>query len=141
MATRIVLARVARCVPAAAALGLGVALCGAASADWHGGPGGGWHGGPGGGWHGNPGGWRGDPGAWRGGNWYHGWHGGVYGWWWAVPGYDWYAYDAPVYPYPAYPVAPAPAPTGYWYYCANPPGYYPYVQQCAGPWQPVPPSP
>jgi len=38
--------------------------------------------------------------------------------------------------------APAPAaPTGYWYYCAESNAYYPYVQQCAGAWQPVAPTP
>lgn len=30
------------------------------------------------------------------------------------------------------------APTQSWYYCQNPAGYYPYVQNCAGGWQPVP---
>ena len=28
-----------------------------------------------------------------------------------------------------------------WYYCENPQGYYPYVQQCPGGWQPVAPTP
>src|SRR2546428_12259210 len=28
-----------------------------------------------------------------------------------------------------------------WYYCANPQGYYPYVQQCPGGWRPVAPTP
>jgi hypothetical protein len=89
---------------------------------------------PGGSWHGNVG-------EWHGGRWYQGWHGNRYGWWWAVPGYDWYAYDEPAYPYPAYPYTGypgAPVAPYYWYYCQNPVGYYPYVQQCAGPWQPVP---
>jgi hypothetical protein len=30
---------------------------------------------------------------------------------------------------------------GYWYYCANPKGYYPYVKQCPGGWQRVAPQP
>ena len=40
------------------------------------------------------------------------------------------------------------APYGYWYgpppvvsyywYCPDPPGYYPSVEQCFAPWQPVP---
>jgi len=119
-----------------------------------------------GGGGGRPGvGFHGNSGAWHGGGWRQGWHGGRYGWWWAVPGYGWYAYDAPIYPYPepygytyAYPYAdqgpavapgyPAPgygapaAPTAAnWYYCRNPSGYYPYVQQCNGPWQPVPAQP
>jgi hypothetical protein len=116
---------------------VGVAIAGfcplTANAE-HGGPGG-WHDGSGGGWHGS--GWRGSAGAWHGGHWYHGWYGGRFGWWWYIPGYDWYAYyDAPVYPYPAYPYAAGPVPS-LWYYCQNPAGYYPYVQQCAGPWQPV----
>jgi hypothetical protein len=29
---------------------------------------------------------------------------------------------------------------GYWYYCADPPGYYPYVTQCNTAWQTVPAS-
>lgn len=85
---------------------------------------------------------------WRGGAWFHGPHGGRDGWWWVV-GPDFYFYPAPVYPYPdpytppvvavAPPVAPAPAPAAQnWYYCANPQGYYPYVPQCAVPWQAVP---
>ena len=36
--------------------------------------------------------------------------------------------------------APAPQ-THYWYYCSNPRGYYPYVQQCPGGWQLVSPQP
>jgi hypothetical protein len=28
--------------------------------------------------------------------------------------------------------------TQYWYYCQNPAGYYPYIQQCTTNWQPVP---
>jgi hypothetical protein len=82
---------------------------------------------------------------WRGGAWFHGLHDGRAGWWWQV-GPTWYFYDAPVYPYPdpysppmvAAPGAP-PAPAGQlWYYCRNPAGYYPYVPQCGGPWEPVP---
>ena len=40
--------------------------------------------------------------------------------------------------------APNSAPSedyGYWYYCANPQGYYPYVRQCSGQWQTVPAMP
>ena len=36
-------------------------------------------------------------------------------------------------------VTPAPAPL--WYYCANPPGYYPMVPTCQEPWIPVNPQP
>lgn len=35
----------------------------------------------------------------------------------------------------------APLPAGWWYYCPNPAGYYPYVQTCTQPWQPVEPRP
>ena len=81
---------------------------------------------------------------WHGGNWHQGWHNGRWGWWWIVPGLGWYSYDAPVYPYPD-PYAPpgyAAAPGGqFWYYCTNPPGYYPYVAQCNVPWHPfLPPD-
>lgn len=80
---------------------------------------------------------------WRGGHWLHAWHDGRYGWWWFVDG-GWYFYPQPIYPYPGYvpPVAPAPPPPNgqYWYYCYNPPGYYPYVSACNGPWRPVLPN-
>jgi hypothetical protein len=116
------------------------------------GGGGGWHGG---GWHG--GGWWG--GGWRGCCW-----GGGWGWWgpsislgFAAPLYYPYAYPYPSYPYP-YPYAyanpypayappsvqqapPGPAPQQTWYYCANPQGYYPYVQSCSSGWQQVPVAP
>ena len=36
--------------------------------------------------------------------------------------------------------APAPA-ANYWYYCAGSRAYYPYVKECAGGWQRVPPQP
>src|SRR5690606_16777606 len=67
-------------------------------------------------------------------------------------------YPAPVYSYPYY--APAivvpPAPRvyierddkvaqesapGYWYYCRESDTYYPYVKECAGPWERVPAQP
>ena len=60
---------------------------------------------------------------------------------------------AVVVPSPSYPpvyieqpaAAPAAAPsaqssTAYWYYCRDTQTYYPYVQQCASPWQQVVPS-
>lgn len=72
-------------------------------------------------------------------------------------------YPAPVYPYPYYyyPYPPAivvpPAPRvyierddrvaqesrepGYWYYCRESNAYYPYVKECAGPWERVPARP
>ncbi len=79
-----------------------------------------------------------DMGVWRHGHWYHGAHAGRAGWWWIVGGV-WYFYPAPVYPYPdpyVPPVVAAPPPTYYW--CANPPGYYPQVPACVVPWQAVP---
>ena len=82
---------------------------------------------------------------WRGGHWVHDRHAGRFGWWWVVAGM-WYFYPTPVYPYPdpyEPPIAVAPpseAPQ-YWYYCSNPSGYYPYVPECAMPWQRVPARP
>jgi hypothetical protein len=49
--------------------------------------------------------------------------------WWEPP----IAYSPPVYVQPA--------PTAYWYYCQNPQGYYPYVQQCPAGWMTVIPPP
>lgn len=62
-------------------------------------------------------------------------------------------YPPAVVPSPSYPpvyieqpaAAPSPAPTAqtstaYWYYCRDTQTYYPYVQQCASPWQPVVPN-
>jgi hypothetical protein len=76
------------------------------------------------------------------GGWHHGWNGvgfgvGVLG----VPDYDWEAYEEAYprgYGAPYYPASPSVAMGSYWYYCPSPAGYYPYVQQCSGPWQPVP---
>jgi hypothetical protein len=86
--------------------------------------------------------------AWVGGRWNHGWHNGHFGWWWFAGG-AWYFYDAPIYPYPLdvsdeYYVDETPDYGNggpYWYYCQSPAGYYPYVQQCSAPWQPVPATP
>ena len=71
-----------------------------------------------------------------------------------------YYYPAPYYDpyfYPPLVAAPYAPPTEYieqgvtpaappqsqamWYYCAEPEGYYPYVQQCPGGWQVVSPTP
>lgn len=38
-------------------------------------------------------------------------------------------------------VEPVPQASASWYYCADPQGYYPYVKQCPGGWQAVPPQP
>jgi hypothetical protein len=80
--------------------------------------------------------------TWRAGYWWHGWRAGRVGWWWCAGGY-WYWYASPIYPYPA--DVPAdfvgggyPAPT-VWWFCDNPPGYYPYVRGCWR-WRPVTPS-
>ena len=84
--------------------------------------------------------------TWRAGYWWHGWRGGRLGWWWCADG-DWYWYAAPIYPYPDvvaddyvpgdYPGPSAPM----WYYCYDPPGYYPWVRACAAPWRPIPANP
>lgn len=95
--------------------------------------------------------WRGDIGRfhehdfdlWRRGHWVHRRHDGRAGWWWVV-GSAWYFYPSRVEPFPD-PYQPAmvvvpqvPATQQYWYYCANPAGYYPYVAQCGANWQRVP---
>lgn len=81
-----------------------------------------------------------DMARWHEGHWHHGLHGGHSGWWWVIDG-GWYYYPEPVYPYPNPYIPPSvviqqPAPAQYWY-CSNPPGYYPYVPQCMTQWQPV----
>jgi hypothetical protein len=84
----------------------------------------------------------------------YGW--GYYPWY----GAGYYPYPYPYYPY--YPYYPAPmavpqqpttyveqqapqaqqqAPTGYWYYCADPGAYYPYIKECPAGWQRVAPQP
>lgn len=84
-----------------------------------------------------------DLGAWRHGHWFHGHHGDRDGWWWIV-GNLFYFYPQAIYPYPDPYVPEAvleegpPSDDGYWYYCANPPGYYPYVDECFVPWRAVP---
>jgi hypothetical protein len=66
-----------------------------------------------------------------------------------------YYYPPPYYYYPPPPVvapppiytAPTYAPTyvqpppQLWYYCDNPPGYYPHIQYCASGWREVPARP
>jgi hypothetical protein len=66
-----------------------------------------------------------------------------------VPFWAPYSYPAAVVaPPPRVYVQPAPQvyvqpppPQPYWYYCDNPPGYYPYVPQCPTGWRQVAPSP
>lgn len=83
---------------------------------------------------------------WRGGRWHHGRHFGRVGWWWIV-GPTWYFYPARVEPYPnpyqpsVLPAPPRPAERPYWYYCARPAGYYPYVARCTVRWQRVEAAP
>jgi hypothetical protein len=78
---------------------------------------------------------------------------GAPAYWYPAP---WYYRPAPYYYYPPVVTVPA-APTqyiergdayipqdqqpGYWYYCPEVKTYYPYVQQCAGGWQRVNPTP
>jgi hypothetical protein len=104
----------------------------------------------GGGFHGG-GGYGGFRGGYGGG-----FHGGGYIGIYATP----YYYG---YPYYGYPYTPSPTivvpssptyveqntiiedssehPAGYWYYCTNPAGYYPYVKECSTDWQKVNPTP
>ena len=41
----------------------------------------------------------------------------------------------------AAPTLSAPPASAYWHYCAESRSYYPYVKECAGPWQRVAPLP
>ncbi len=89
----------------------------------------------------------------RGGwGWHGGWHHGFWGprFFWGpsiVIGSPWYPYG--YYGYSAPPVVieqqpqtyvqPQSPQENYWYYCQNPQGYYPYVQNCPGGWMKVVP--
>jgi hypothetical protein len=94
-------------------------------------------------------------------------HGGYYR---GHPGIGFY-FGSPYYPRPYYPYSPyyypyyppeivtvpvdppvyierersVPQPQqleeGYWYYCNNPAGYYPYIKECADGWRQVEPTP
>lgn len=46
----------------------------------------------------------------------------------------------PVYIQQSPPAAPQ-YPSGYWYYCYDPEGYYPYIKECPEGWQQVDPTP
>jgi hypothetical protein len=109
-----------------------------------------------------PGYWRG-PGRWPGYWWGPGYWGPRYGfvyppaYGYLPPAYGYippaYGYAAPAYGYvpPAF-VAPnppvyverdppaAPAAPVWWYWCAEASAYYPYVKECPGGWQRVPPQ-
>ena len=58
--------------------------------------------------------------------------------------YAWprYYYPPPVYSAPPVYVEPTPSPqaSNYWYFCREANAYYPYVQSCPSPWQPVAPN-
>lgn len=119
---------------------------------------GGWGGHSAGGYHG--GGWRSHPvhGGWRvrpsigigfgyGSGFYGGYPWGPWGPWGPYGGF--YGYPPTVITVPTEPPVyiqqPRPAPLryqpGYWYYCTNPPGYYPTIRQCITRWRPVEPRP
>ncbi len=69
------------------------------------------------------------------------------------PFWPWYGWPPPYYYPPAVVTVPVAPPTyieqgapptassGYWYFCTNPRGYYPYVKACPGGWQQVVPQP
>ncbi|HEY2891061.1 MAG TPA: hypothetical protein VGJ31_10565 [Dongiaceae bacterium] len=127
-----------------------------ANAGWHGG---GWHGGGwGGGWHGGGWGccWGGPRFAFSFG--FPSYYPYAYPYPAYYPPYPAYApgysYSQPYYPsaQPYYPQPPQPpvnvaqAPAGpppqqNWYYCDNPRGFYPYVQNCNAGWRSVPAQP
>jgi hypothetical protein len=90
---------------------------------------------------------------WRGGGWHGGWYGpgfgiylGAYPSAWPYAYYGTYAgYDSyPVYSSDTTVVYAEPeqqvAPAYYWYFCADPRGYYPYVQNCNDEWLAVVPQ-
>ena len=74
------------------------------------------------------------------------------GYWNGYWGPGWY-YPPYYYPYYYPPVVPSSPPVyiergdaseradSYWYYCPDSKTYYPYVKECASPWQRVPPRP
>lgn len=94
-----------------------------------------------------------------GGGW--AWGRGHFGFYLGAPFYPYYGWGYPypyAYPYPYYPPAVVGAPTapqtyvqqappvqqnqsGYWHYCNDPDGYYPYVKECPNGWQLVAPTP
>jgi len=117
------------------------------------------HGGHFRGWHGSGAHW-----GWRGPGVHWGWQGsGVHwGWPWHTGFFPQFGFFGPVAAFPVFqPVfqpaplvfvespasgamspVPAPAPKVLWYYCNEPAGYYPYVQECNSPWvKVIPPAP
>jgi hypothetical protein len=125
----------------------------------HGGGGGHWGGGGGGHWGGGGGHWGGGHGGYHGGyhggHYGHGYHGGHYGygyggWWPGIAlsfgypygyGYPYYGdsyygsgyYDSGYYD-SGYGGGDYYNQTNYWYRCADPDGYYPYVRVCRSNW-------
>ncbi|MCQ8104761.1 hypothetical protein NP590_11645 [Methylomonas sp. SURF-2] len=96
----------------------------------------------------------------HGGHWGGGFHAYPrYGFYFGLPLYPRAYYPYPYQPYypptvvtvpsspPVYIERPAPPmarqqfPAGYWYYCNNPEGYYPYVTDCPAGWRQVDPVP
>ena len=73
------------------------------------------------------------------------------GYWYYPPPY--YYYPPPYYYYPPVVIVPSSPPVyierrdtrdsakSYWYYCPDSKAYYPYVKECASPWQKVEPRP
>jgi hypothetical protein len=94
---------------------------------------------------------------WRTGRWHNDWHYGRFGWWYQVDDV-WYAYPAPIFPYPLIvapivvedavgpvPDAPPPAAAAIGlaplpplpkaaYHCGNPEGFFPVVEECSVEW-------
>ena len=68
-------------------------------------------------------------------------------WYYPPPRYYYYPpvvvhSEPPVYvERPAEPAAAPDSAHGWWYYCEQSRGYYPYVRTCPGGWQRVPPAP
>jgi hypothetical protein len=83
--------------------------------------------------------------------WRHGNYRGRIGWWW-IDGGKRYFFVVP-YPYPDVvpeieyelqvndPSSPQEEASNYWYYCENPKGYYPDVEECPDGWMTVLPQP
>jgi hypothetical protein len=121
----------------------------------------------GGGFYNRSGSWGGGWGGYHRGVFFHGRgccvsFGGVFwgpGFGWGAP-WPWFGYPVAVWPVAVGTFAPPPvqfvergaveqpesggggAPDpGYWYHCAKPEGYYPYVQSCPGGWAQVPSRP